>query len=491
MSNNEIHSSDADTAHGRQLVVGSIQGFIGSAVSLPTGIITAAFLSRQLGPELYGDLTVVCFIIIFIEAAITLGFERAAVKLTVESTPWQESATGVLQVQLIISILAALVVITAAPRISGWMNAGDIAFYLQVYAVGIPVTGMGKIHKAILIGRGHFKLKAWLDGSYWVLRLALVIFLFLVRPSVTAVLIANIISVAVVLSAARIFVKPAIFSVPAGTEIAKLWLYTWPLYFFTMCIHLGQAMDLILVKAGLPAGNAGFFAAAKNLTIVPGLVTLGMAPVLLSKLSGLLAEDCGSQARHLLESSIRFVVCLLPFAGMSAGAAGEVVQLIYGARFIPATSLLAVLIFGAVGLTLTQVNAAGLIAAGKTRLPLSIMGPLVPMTAIAYVQCIERFGAVGAAVVTTVASVLTATLTALAVRRAWCLPPRVFLWVKSGMLTVIAFLAAQMWATPGSMLLVKLMLISIGIVVAFWGLGELSFLSEPDGWRPTWQKEER
>ncbi|MCP3951855.1 MAG: oligosaccharide flippase family protein [Desulfobacterales bacterium] len=466
--------------HGRQLIVGSFQGFIGSAVSLPTGIITAAFLSRQLGPELYGDLSVVCFIIIFIEAAITLGFERAAVKLTADSSSWQESATGVLQVQFIISILAALVVIAAAPKIAGWMNASDIAFYLQVYAVGIPITGMGKIHKAILIGRGHFKLKAWLDGSYWIIRLALVIFLTLVRPSVTAVLIANIISVAIVLSIARILVKPVIFRVPAGTAIAKLWLYTWPLYFFTMCIHLGKAMDLIFVRAGLPAENAGFFAAAKNLTIVPGLVTLAMTPVLLSKLSGLLVEDGKTQARDLLDKSIRFVVCLLPFAGMSAGAAGEVVQLIYGYSFNPTAPLLSVLIFGAVGLTLTQVNAAGLIAAGKTRLPLSILGPLVPLTATAYIQCITRFGTLGAALVTTVASVLTATLTALAVRRAWRVQPRMTLWAKTGVLTVVAFLAAQMWETPGVLLLVKLVLITTGIMAAWWALGELSFFSETD-----------
>jgi len=150
-----------------------------------------------------------------------------------------------------------------------------------------------------------------------------------------------------------------------------------------------------------------------------------------------------------------------------------------------------VLIFGAMGLTMTQVNAAGLIAAGKTKLPLSILGPLVPLTAIAYIQCTMRFGTVGAATVTTVASVLTAVLTALAVKRAWRVQPRMSLWVKTLALTVIAFGAASLWKTPGGLLPVKLILISTGIIAVFWGLGELSLFSETGGRRPTWPKGER
>ncbi len=480
-----------DCAPGYQLAVGSFQGFIGSAVSLPTGIITAAILSRKLGPELYGVLSVVCFVIIFIETAVTIGFERAAVKLTAETSRWETAAAGVLRGQLITSIAAALVVVAAAPVAAVWLQTDDIAFYLRIYAVGIPVAGMAKVHQAILVGRGFFGLRAWLNGGYWVIRLALIIALVQIRPSVTAVIAANILSVAAVLVAARTYVKPVLFSLNPDMGFKNLWEYTWPLYFFTLCIHLSHAMDLMFVKSGLPADNAGFFAAAKNLAIVPGLVTLGIAPVLLSKLSGLLAEDEKAQAGDLLDRSIRFVVCLLPFAGMSAGAAGEVVQLIYGKDFMPTAPLLVVLIFGAVGLTLTQVNAAGLIAAGKTRLPLCILGPIVPLSVIAYVQCTAWFGVIGVAIVTTVASVLTATLTVLAVRRAWNVQPQISLWVKTGMLTVIAFMAAQMWETLGGALLVKLTLISIGIVAAFWGLGELSFFSKVDGRRPIWEKEER
>ena len=65
-------------SHGTHITVGTLQGFVASSLSLPTGILTAAFLSRQLGPANYGALTVAASIIIWIEATITMGFSRAA-----------------------------------------------------------------------------------------------------------------------------------------------------------------------------------------------------------------------------------------------------------------------------------------------------------------------------------------------------------------------------------------------------------------------------
>ncbi|MFH1980815.1 MAG: oligosaccharide flippase family protein [Pseudomonadota bacterium] len=472
--------------HGYQLAVGSLQGFIGSAVSLPTGILTAAFLSRQLGPEQYGVLSVVCSLVLFVEIAITLGFERAAVKLTAETVRWEAALGGVLRVQLMASIAAALLVIAAAPLIALWMKSGDIAFYLRIYAVGIPIAGLAKIHQAALVGRGYFSIRAWLNGGYWVVRLVLVLVMVPVSPSVTAVIIANMTSAAVVLAVARIFVKPAIRSPHPEICLKRVWAVAGSLYFFTLCIHLSQAMDLVFVKAWTAADSAGFFAAAENLAIVPSLVAIALTPVLLSKLSHLLAGGGTDVAGRLLGYAIRFVVCLLPFAGMSAGAAGEIVRLVYGDRFLPAAPLLSVLIFGALGLTLTQVNASGLIAAGKTLFPLCFLGPLIPLAAVAHFFFIREYGALGAAGVTAVISGFTAIGTGVAVSKTWRLLFQKSLWVYNLVLTAAAFSVAALWETAGVLLLVKLLLMSIGIVFALWILGELSFFNPPGDTLPVW-----
>jgi O-antigen/teichoic acid export membrane protein len=455
-------------------------GFLGSAIGLPTGIVTAAFLSRQLGPEQYGILTVVCTIVFLMETTATLGFERAAVKLTAETVQWENTAAGVIRVQLITCIVLAALITLCAPLISNWMQTDALAFYLRVYAIGIPIAGLARIHKSIMVGLGYFKERAWLDGGYWIVRLFLVFIFVLARPTVTAVLYANIVSMGSVLFATRHVVRLPIFVMRRVSGLEGVWGTAWPLYLFTICIILTQRMDLIFVKANAGPDVSGFYAAAKNLSIVPGMVAAALTPVLLSKLSFLLADNRKDEARSLLKRSRRFVVCLLPFAGMSAGAAAEVVALVYGKVFLPAAPLLAVLIFGALGLTLTQVNAAGLISAGRSRLPLGFMAPILPVAIAAYDQLIGLHGAISAAAVTAAVSGVTAVLTSLSVNHVWGRFHSTGLWAGSFTLSGVVFCFSIMWPTPGWLVVVKLVTLSTGIVAFFWISGEFKTLWK--GW---------
>ena len=79
---------------GRKVAVGSFLAFLGLAVSLSTGLVTAAFLTRRLGPVDYGLLVVVSFIIGFIESSIAVAIERAVVKLTATSRSIDTESTS-------------------------------------------------------------------------------------------------------------------------------------------------------------------------------------------------------------------------------------------------------------------------------------------------------------------------------------------------------------------------------------------------------------
>ena len=57
-------------------------------------------------------------------------------------------------------------------------------------------------------------------------------------------------------------------------------------------------------------------------------------------------------------NAMRVVIGLLPLAGMMAGAAPEIVGLIFGPQYLPAAPLLAQLIFGAVALAMISVATA-------------------------------------------------------------------------------------------------------------------------------------
>jgi O-antigen/teichoic acid export membrane protein len=459
---------------GSHLAAGSLQGFVGSAISLPTGLITAAFLTRQLGPENYGLLTVAATIVGLIEISITTGFCRSAEKFVAESERWQSVATKYLQSQLLAAICIAALLAIAAPIFGSLLNAPEVSFFLRVYSLGIPITALGNIHQSILIGRGHFSRRAILLGAYWVFRLVLVILFVNIYPSVTTVIIANIGASTLTLIWARVFISPAIVG-HSNFPVKKLWNYAWSLFFYSVGINLFRQLDLLFVKALCEAPQmAGFYGATKNLTIVPILVATSLSPLLLAKLSRLSQHGHEESARIIGGVTMRVILCLLPFAGLAAGSAPELVTAIYGIRFSPAAPLLAVLIFGALGITMVTVTVAILIAAGRPNLPFHLTGPFVPLAIGFHLLLIPRFGAIGAAVATAVLSWAAAGATMLAVYRMWNILPSSVTLLRSIMVCGLAYTFAVLWPAPGFLLVLKLSVIGIVIVFAFLLLGEFS-----------------
>ena len=172
--------------------------------------------------------------------------------------------------------------------------------------------------------------------------------------------------------------------------------------------------------------------------------------------------------------SIRLSLLLLPFAGMSAGAASEITRLIFGPEFTSSGPILAWLISGAVLHVLVSVNSSILIAAGKTRHALFILWLLVPIAILAYMWVIPLLGPVGASMVTAGAYLIAAVASGIAVRTAWGLAIPFATLARSLALTVLAFAAAYWWSTAGLILVVKLCIICLAIPMFFYLAGELT-----------------
>jgi len=470
---NNIVSSQGPS-HGIHISVGTLQGFAASCLSIPTGILTAAFLSRLLGPANYGALTVAACIVVWIEVAITMGFSRAAVKFVAEAENWRSVSTRFLQAQLIVSLGAALFLALVAPILASWLNAGELSTYLRLFSLGIPFSALFNIHQSILAGRGFFGRRAFLIASYWLTRMAL-IFLFVgLRPSVASAIMALIVSYVLVFIASRFFINPTLLG-NSNLSFNNLWDFALPLFLYAIGISLFNRLDLFFVRglAGTPQA-AGFYGAAQNLTIVPYLFMASLSPLLLSKLSQLCSQGQKDSAKAMIPKAIRLTFSLLPFAGMAAGAATEVVLVIYGQSFFPSGQILAILIFAAIGVSIIVVSSSALIAANRPELTFYLVLPIVVLAFVAHFMIIPRFGSIGAAGVTTCLSWLGACGFMLAVYRVWGVRLPVSTFVRSITICVLAYLLAFKWQTPGLLLLLKLPIISMAIIITTTLLGEFS-----------------
>ncbi len=458
----------------RHMLDGTIRIFLAEALFPLTGIITAAFLTRRLGPEGYGLLTLAATLVAWVEWTIGSLFSRATIKLVGEAEDWQPVGAAVMRLHLAISSGAVLLLWLLAPLIATLLNEAVLATYLRLFALDIPLCSLAHTHKNILVGIGSFSPRALASAGRWIARLLLIILLVEMGLSVQGAILGSIGASLVDLAIGRFYIHPSLLRA-SDFSSRQLWSEAMPLFLLALSLGLYNKLDLLMLKGlGGTATLAGIYGAAQSLSLAPGIFAVSFSPLLLSTLSRILRTGESGLAKETGRDAMRIIIGLLPFAAMIAGATPEVVGLIFGPAFLPAAPLLAVLIFGALAQVMISTATAILTAAGKSGWTFALTGPLLPLVIVGHLLMIPRLGAVGASLVTTTFACLGALATVLAVYRLWRILPPLPTLCRSALLCVLAYALASLWSSPGLLLLLKLPLIGIIIIFSFLLLGEFS-----------------
>lgn len=467
--------TSSPTTEGQRTLDGTLRVFLAEALILPTGLITTGVLTRGLGLEGYGLFTLAATLVGWIEWNVMAVFSNATYKCIGEAPDWRPVGTTVLRLHLGVSAAAAALLAALAGPIAGALGEPSLAGFLRLYAIDIPIFTLACAHRDILIATGGFRHRAWLGAARWLVRLALIVALVALGGwSVTGAIVAMIGTSVVELALARRFIRPSWFGLTTFPA-RKLWGTAAPLLGAALVWRVIDKFGLFLLKAlGATAAQAAVYGVAQNLTVVAGLVAMAFAPLLLSTITRLLRDDREAHARLMGRDAMRLAWLLVPMAGLSAGASGEVVGVIAGRAFAPAGPLLAVLIFQAVAAVLAGIASAILIAAGKSTWNLRLTVPMLPIALAAQVWAIPRYGALGAAAVTTVVTVGAAAALVGAVWRLWRVTAPAASILRSLLLCAGAWAWAAAWPTAGAWLAIKLMVIAVAVLASFVVLGEFS-----------------
>lgn len=256
----------------RQLAAGTLRIFAAEALIVPTGILTAAFLSRRFGPAGYGLLMLAGVTVAWVEGNVASALSRPVVKLVGEAEDWRAVASAALRLHLAAGLaVAAALCALAGPLALVLGEGGELAYYLRLYALEIPVFCAAQAHRSILVGLGRFRERAWASAARWTARLVLVVALVWLTDSVAAAIAASILACFVELALSRARVRPRLFG--AGARTARgLGGYAVPLVASSLCLRLFGRLDLMLVKViGGTAAEAGLYVAAQNLALLPSL----------------------------------------------------------------------------------------------------------------------------------------------------------------------------------------------------------------------------
>jgi len=437
-----------------------------------TALITTGYLTRRLGPEGYGLLALTLTTIIWVESAITSFFAKATIKFVGESTDWRPLGATIIRLSLLVGSVAMLLLWILATPISTFLHEPQLAFYLRICSVDIPSLCTGQAYRSILIGRAQFGGSALARAARWVCRLCVVVLLVEAGLSITGALFAVIGSSFVELAVSRWYlgVKMATSRHRTGLPIRE---YGTMLFLSSLCLIAYNGMDLFMLKVlGGTAAQSGIYGAAQSLSLLPGLFAWTFSSLLLATLSRLLKEQAQERARDLARDAMRVTLWLLPVAGIIAGAASDIVEVVFGSAFVSAAPLLSVLVVGAVANVMLMVGITIMTAAGLPARTVIFTAPLVPLALAGHLLVIPRWGAQGAALVTLGVSFVGASAGIASVYTMWNVSPPGGTLVRCVVVAIAAGAASILWPTTGFFVFVKLIVLGLTCLVAYWGIGE-------------------
>lgn len=451
---------------------GTARIFLAELLFPLTALVTTGFLTRQLGPQGYGLLALTLTTIIWVESAINSFFTKATIKFVGETNDWKPVGAMVIRLSLKIGIGAMVLVWILAAPLSALFKEPDLAFYLRVCALDIPLLCVGQAYRNVLIGMGNYRAGAAARAGRWLVRMGLVVVLVQAGFSITGALLGVIGSSLAELLLSRWYLGAGMFAKQAPVPL-PIQRYGALLFLSSICLIFFNGMDLFMLKIlGGTAAQAGIYSAAQSLSLLPGLFSWTFSSLLLATLSRQLADCQEERARELARDAMRVTMLLLPVAAIIAGAAPEIVQVVFGAAFLPAGPLLALLIVGAVSNVMLMVSITIMTAAGLPARTIMFTAPLVLLALAGHLILIPRFGQQGAALVTVVVSSLGAIAAGAGVYALWKVWPPVGTVIRSLAIGLVVGMISLWWPTSGVLVFPKLVLLGILSVLGYWWIGE-------------------
>jgi O-antigen/teichoic acid export membrane protein len=229
-----------------------------------------------------------------------------------------------------------------------------------------------------------------------------------------------------------------------------------------------------LKALGGSSADAGLYGAAQNLAGVPGLFALSFSPLVLSSLNRARHHGHEDGGHRFAEFAVRIVVLMFPFVALAAACADEIVRFVFGATFAPAGPTLAILLGGAMSMLVISVTTSVLLAFDRPSWAAWLTVPLVPVAVIAHLVVIPRFGAAGAATVTASSAAAAAIATLVTVHAAWAILPGPGTWLRAAAASIAVVLMANAFPADGAAVLMKLAILSAGIVAVYFTIGGVS-----------------
>jgi O-antigen/teichoic acid export membrane protein len=455
-------------------VGGTAAVVVAESLALPTGFAIVAILTRSLGPESYGRYSIAATVIVTLEWIIVALLSRPTIKFIAEASEWKPVAATTFRVHMGAGLAAGSAVWLLAPPVASVLRDPSLIDVLKLFAIEIPIFTAASAYRSVLTGLAHYRQQALSSSGRWLGRFALISLFVGIGWSIDGAILGNIGGVLIAAMLGQAFVGRSILG--RGTfPKRELFQLAVPTFVLTLSVRLFHGLGLLALKAlGGSEAEAGFYGAAQNLLVVAGIFNLSVGPILTSTVAAGRRDGNEAQSKRAASLALRLGFWIFPFTAIVSGASDEVVDLLFGAAFAESSPLVAVLIIGAAALVVISLASGLLVALGRLWPAVVLTAPLLPVVLLGLALVVPRFGALGAAIVTTTTALVAAAICTLVVCWIWPLRLPIGTILKSAAVSAMAYAAAANWSTPGPFFVAKAALLSLAIAGTMSAMRELT-----------------
>jgi len=384
---------------------GLIYNTLAQIVFILTAMGIHFWLGRELGQATYGDVVVILSVATVTCLALKNGLRESTSRFIAAGS---DNHTGVylaaMKVQILLAVGITAIVFFGSDAIACELNDLSLSKYLKVIAFQAPAMGVYYLSYGLFNGRKQFGRQALLTAVHALLRITFVIALVLLGMKVAGVVWGT-----VAAAAGTGLLGLTITMRTRPKQRFPVWpivRYALPIAVFFTSVALLMNIDILMLKRMQPTAAAvGEYGAARTFARVPFFLLTAFYGVLLPLVASAHAENNHKLVRRHISLAVRsLLMILLPVLALLSSSAEGIVVLFYGPRFSEAAAPLSVLCIGVGFLLLTVQLVTVLQATGRPRAGSFLMVALLPVDVALCAVLIPRYGTMGAALSTTLAT---------------------------------------------------------------------------------------
>lgn len=374
-----------------------------TVAGLGSGLLMSVVLARGLGPAQMGDYSFLLWIARMVHAVAVLGLALATVRYTAAAFGQGDGARASAFLRFFLRRQIAsttLIVALLLPIVLLWDPSG-LRWPIIVILLGcFPVTIEG-IYSASVYGAQRYEVSSRVSAVKMTLHLLSATVIVALGGGVVGVMIGGMLGTTVSCLLLRRGARPlypeAPGTIPADTR-RDLWGYLLPLSVVAVLETLvWDRSEVFFLRLYASREDIAFYSLAFGLAIKVMVLPEILIGAILPALSSLHGTGDHAEFARVYRTTLRYVTLVgAPLAVLGWALAPAIIEVLYGARYLPVGHLLGPLLLIAVGGVMRQVAWSALFAAGDRRSALNAtwVSAVVNVGAAAYL--IPRYGTMGA-----------------------------------------------------------------------------------------------